>query len=315
MKRNTILFLSLLLILGGWLLAKEKTIVKVKVQTANVRSAPDATATVIAKVSAGTLLEASGREGAWYKVTVSVQGGTQASGYIHNSVVNVISGEAEEEAEEAEEEDETRTDAAPRSDAPRYRPVTVKEYASGGVKLMAGLSMGNLTISEPLPAEVAKTSKMDFMGGIGFESGGQIAFELDILYSPGGAVIKPTDPAETGKLTMSGTAITLPILLKVRLLRGTTPYLLAGGEVGYALNQKFVLDDGQGNVEEEDISDEINRLYYGLCFGGGLELQAGSMNLLFEARYRLGLSNLIKDPVPGESVKATALSFLLGIKF
>jgi hypothetical protein len=49
--------------------------------------------------------------------------------------------------------------------------------------------------------------------------------------------------------------------------------------------------------------------------GGGVELQTGGMNLLFEARYNLGLSNQAKDPAPGEYVKVTALTFILGVKF
>ena len=314
MKRNIILLVSLLLVLGGCLLAKGNTILKVKVQTANVRSGPDAASPVIAKVASGTLLEASGREGAWYEVTVSDKDGKEVTGYIHNSVVSVINGKEEEATEEeAEEEEEARPAPAPRRQAPSYR--AAKEYAAGGVKLMGGLSMGNLNVSEEIPAAAKKTSKMGFMGGLGYESGGQIAFEMDLLYSPGGAVFKPSDPALKAKLALSGTAITMPIMLKVRFLKGTTPYLLAGGEVGYILNQKVVATAADGTEAEEDITDEINRLYYGVCFGGGFELQAGGMNVLFEARYRLGLSNLVKEPEEGEYVKATALSFLLGFRF
>ena len=53
--------LFVLLVLGGTLLAKESTVLKVKVQTANVRSEPDASAPIIAKVSGGTLLESDGQ--------------------------------------------------------------------------------------------------------------------------------------------------------------------------------------------------------------------------------------------------------------
>ena len=42
---------------------------------------------------------------------------------------------------------------------------------------------------------------------------------------------------------------------------------------------------------------------------------SAGMNVLLEASYRLGLSNLFKDPEPGVSVKPTALSLLLGVKF
>jgi opacity protein-like surface antigen len=305
MKRNIFVALLVFLALGGFLLAKEDTIIKVKVQSANVRSGPEAAAAVIAKLPSGTLLEVSGREGAWYEVSVNDPNGKAVTGYIHNSVVEVLSDE--------EEEEEARRPAA-RRETPKMRPA--KAFAAGGVKLMGGLSMGNLTFSEPLSAEVKKTSKMGFMGGLGFESGGRIAFELDLLYSPGGAVFKDAvDTASKERITISGTAVTAPIMVKIRFMPGTTPYVLAGGEIGYILSQKVVVTDAAGTDTEVDITDEINRLLYGVVFGGGVEMQVGGMNLLLEARYRIGLSNLIKDAEPGTSVKATALSILLGVKF
>lgn len=305
MKRNIIMVLLFVLVLGGALLAKEKTILKVKVQAANVRSEPDASAPIIARVTIGTLLEVTGKNGAWYEVTVNDKSGEAVTGYIHNTVVEV-SGADEEEAE-------VEPRAAVRRETPRLR--AVKQYAGGGVKLMGGLSMDNVNLSETLPADAKKTSKMGFMGGLGYEGGGMIAFELDLLYRPGGTVLKATDPANKVKITISGTAISLPIMLKVRFLRGTTPYILAGGEVGYLLNQKVVVTAADGTTTEEDVTDNVNRLVYGLVFGGGVELQAGGMNLLLEARYLLGLSNLIKDPEPGSYMKPTSLAFLLGIKF
>ena len=305
MKRNIIMVLFFVLVLGGALLAKEKTILKVKVQTANVRSEPDASARIIARVTIGTLLEVAGKDGAWYEVTVNDKSGEAVTGYIHNTVVEV-SGADEEEAK-------VEPRAAVRREVPKAS--ARKEIAGGGFKLMAGLSMSNLNISEALPADAKKTAKMGFMGGLGYESGGRIAFEMDLLYCPGGAVLKATDPANKEKITISANAIALPIMLKVRFLPGTTPYVLAGGEVGYILNQKVVVTAADGTTSEADVTDNVNRLFYGLVFGGGVELQAGGMNLLLEARYRLGLSNQVKDPAPGAYAKATALMFLLGVKF
>jgi len=304
MKRHIIMVLLFVLVLGGVLLAKENIVLKVKVQTANVRSGPDAASEVIAKISSGTLLESSDRDGAWYEVTVVNQSGKSVTGFIQNSVVEVINDEKEEVA---------RPRAASRREAPKAR--AAKQFAGGGFKLMAGLSMDNVNLSETLPADAKKTSKMGFMGGLGYEGGGMIAFELDLLYRPGGTILKSTDPANKEKIAISGTAITLPIMLKVRFLRGTTPYILAGGEVGYLLNQKVVITAADGTTTEADTTDDVNRLVYGLVFGGGVELQAGGMNLLLEARYLLGLSNLIKDAEPGTYMRPTALSIMLGVKF
>lgn len=304
MKRNIILLLASMLLLGGSLLAAEMTTAKVKVATANVRSKPDASAAIVAKVTMGTVLEVTGREGAWYEVNVNDPSGKKISGYISNTVVEV-SGEDEEET--------TVKPRAVRRAAPRAK--ARKQIAGGGIKLMGGLSMDNLNFSEAIPAEAKKTAKTGFMGGLGYESGGMIAFEMDLLYRPGGAVLQAVDPANKGKITLSGTAISLPLMLKVRFMPGTTPYILAGAEVGYLLNQKVVATAEDGTTTEEDITDDVNRLVYGLVFGGGVELQAGGMNLLLEARYLLGLSNLIKDADPGDYMKPTALTIILGVKF
>jgi hypothetical protein len=304
LKKIFIMVLLFVLVLGGTLLAAEMTTAKVKVATANVRSKPDASAAIVAKVTMGTVLEVTGREGAWYEVNVNDPSGKKISGYINNTVVEV-SGEDEEAT--------TVKPRAVRRAAPRAK--ARREIAGGGIKLMGGLSMDNLNLSDALPAEAKKTAKIGFMGGLGYESGGRIAFEMDLLYRPGGAVLQAVDPVNKEKITISGTAISLPIMLKVRFMPGTTPYILAGGEIGYLLNQKIVATAADGTTTEEDVTDHVNRIVYGLVFGGGVELQAGGMNLLLEARYLLGLSNLIKDADPGTYMKPTALTIILGVKF
>jgi hypothetical protein len=307
MKRNFAWILLMALVMGGWLLAEEGMMVKVKVPSANVRSKPDAAAPVIAKVAAGTVLKAYGKEGVWYEVGVFDPSGKETSGYIHETVV------------EASTEKATLV-AAARQEVIRARS-ELKSYAGGGFKLLGGLSLGNGKFYETLPANFTKKNRMSFMGGLGYESGGMLAFSIEALYSPGGAVIhaeNPSDPTEWVDITIAANAITLPVTIKVRFLRGAmTPFIFAGGEIGYILDAKVKSAVSTGETDEEDMlaGGDINRLIYGVVFGGGFEFQVGGMNLLLEGRYRLGLSNLIKDPDPGEYMKPTALTFLLGIKF
>lgn len=304
MKKCAILLPVLILALGGLLAAKE-TILKVRVQAANVRSAADAAAPVIAKVGLGTLLEASGREGAWYRIKVSNAAGKEVTGFIHNSVVGLVGGDEEEES------------APPRAAAGRRAPYAPgRGFASGGFKLLGGLSLASLQIPREFIPGAKRTSRTGLMGGAGYESGGRLALELDLLYAQGGVVLKDADnPDNKKKVTFASGAVTLPVMLKLRFLPGTTPYLLAGGEVGYVLSHKTVISDAGGNETEKDSIAEIHRLLYGVVFGGGVELRAGGMDLLLEARYRLGLANMVKEPDPGESMKATSLSFLLAIRF
>jgi hypothetical protein len=95
MKKNIALALLLFLALGGALLAKEDVIIKVKVQMANVRSEPDASATIVARVPAGTLLEVTSQAGNWFEVNVSDQSGREVTGFIRDTVVEVVGGDEE----------------------------------------------------------------------------------------------------------------------------------------------------------------------------------------------------------------------------
>ncbi|HSQ34539.1 MAG TPA: SH3 domain-containing protein, partial [Candidatus Binatia bacterium] len=97
MKKNVILALLFFLVLAGALAAREPVIIKVKVQMANVRSEPDTRAPVVAKVPGGTLLEVAGRAGDWFEVSVNDKAGREITGFIRNSVVEVIGAEEDEE--------------------------------------------------------------------------------------------------------------------------------------------------------------------------------------------------------------------------
>ena len=304
MKKNIIRALVFIMMSGSVLLANDKMILLVNIPTANVRSAPNTSAPIVARVAIGTQLEVTDMEGDWYEVIVNDQFGKAITGYIHNTMVEVLA-----RKEDARKE---KTRNAVRRELPGTR---LARESGGGFKLMGGLSMGNLNFSNVFDPSLKKSSKTEFMGGLGFESGGRIAFEMDLLYSPGGGVLKAADPAVKSKISIAGTAITLPVMLKVRFLPVLTPYILAGGEIGYILAQKIVFTKEDKTTSEIDVADKINRLLYGVVFGAGCELQGWGMNLLLEARYRLGLSNQIKDPAAGAYIKTTALTFLLGIKF
>ncbi len=301
--RRTALLLALALALCGPLAAKG-TILKVKVRTANVRSAADAAAPVIARVGMDTLLETLGRDGAWYRIRVTNDAGRVVAGFIHNSVVEVVDQGGEERAEPR--------GAGSRQEAARE----LRPRASGGPKLFAGLSLAGVSIPQPLFLGTIKGSRTGFAAGAGFETGGRLALELDLMFAGGGAVFKmAAEPSSKKRVTFVSSAVFLPVLVKARFFPGTTPYLLAGGEAGYLLSHKTVSSDTAGNEATEDNIAEVNRLLFGLTFGGGVELRAGGMDLLLEARYRIGLNNMIKEPEPGESMKYTALMFTVAARF
>ena len=91
MKRIAVA-LALVLAIGGLALSAETTVLKVKVQTANIRTQPDLNAAVIKQVKMGTLFESSQTAGDWYEISVTNDLGVTLTAYVHANVVDVISG-------------------------------------------------------------------------------------------------------------------------------------------------------------------------------------------------------------------------------
>jgi uncharacterized protein YgiM (DUF1202 family) len=121
MKRKFVWMMLFALVLGGLLLAEEGATFKVKVATANVRSKPDSSAPVIAKVTTGTVLKVYGKEGVWYEVGVKDKTGEEAYGFIH-STMGVVSGEEAEATPEPEPTEKiVKTEKA--EEKPEEKPV------------------------------------------------------------------------------------------------------------------------------------------------------------------------------------------------
>jgi hypothetical protein len=120
------------------------------------------------------------------------------------------------------------------------------------------------------------------------------------------------------------------VLLKVKFKPGSTPFIVAGGEVAYILSSKvnWSWDNPQTQQTEsgsEDIKDYTNKLDYGLVFGAGYELNMSGMSLVIQGRYHLGLANIMKTEEAGAGspnlvqdsswARTNAIVLMLGIMF
>ncbi len=330
MKKTIIAFFLFLLILGGVLTAKEAMILKVKVQVANIRALPDASAEVIAKLSVGTLLEATKKTGAWYKVSITEKE-KQVSGYIHSSVVELVSGSPEEEEESPIAETRRETPKAVRE--PEIRRPREEKSFSGGVILQGGLSLASMSHSTTDTqgndeAEYRKR-KAGFLGGFGFDMGKRIGLEIDFFYMQKGITYSGSITEEgvtyTGEGKIMLDEICAPVLLKVKFSPGSTPFIVAGGEIAYVLSNKvdWTFTNPQTQQIEsgtEDIIENTNRIDYGLVFGAGYELKMGGGSLVIQGRYHLGLANIMKNDSTDQAdasswVKTNAMVLLVGYKF
>lgn len=107
--------------------------------------------------------------------------------------------------------------------------------------------------------------------------------------------------------------ISLPACLKVRFLRDSSPYILAGGELSYVLSHRLT-DDFAGQRSSADLKDKTRSFDFGLVVGGGVEATYRRWAVFFEFRYHAGLTNLSKGIQVYPLVNTRALAFLLGFK-
>lgn len=328
--KKAILFSLVLLITAAFLAASGVTVLKVKVSLANVRALPDAAAEVLAKVNAGTLLESTGRTGAWYKVGVTVRGKV-TDGYVHSSVVEVVSGGREEPGEAAGVQ--ARQQPPPPAARPSMRAPREAKRFSGGVILQGGLSLAGMTHSafdtEGNDEAQYKKRKSGFLGGLGFDMGKRVGLEIDFFYMQKGVRYSGSIAEEgatiTGRADVNVDEVCAPVLLKIKFMPGSTPFIVAGGEIGYVLSNKvkWSWTDPETQQQEagtEDIIEYTNRIDYGLVFGAGYELQLGSGTLVLQGRYHLGLANIMKEDSTEEAdasswTKTNAIVLLIGYKF
>jgi len=317
----------------------QTTIIKVKVQVANVREEPDISSSVVKQVTVGTLLEAHSKIQNWYEIVITDDAGNKISAYINAIVVDVISGEPKvQEPEPVVSREPVRREA---SLPPVERVQYGSEYTPGGLKVLAGLGLANITYSQDGSAAAGtdidqyKKSKLGILGGIGYESGARFGFEINLLYIQKGVRFEGSDSGSaigTGgsfDVKLNVTEISLPVLAKIKFMPGSTPYAIAGGEIAYILSSKVdywlkdsSTDDTYAGTEDLNDYDNMNKIDFGLVLGAGFELVSGPIPLFIEGRYHMGLANLFKNDAATSGsvsdtdwVRTNLLTLVLGAKF
>ena len=189
--------------------------------------------------------------------------------------------------------------------------------AKGGVNI-ANASLDNIT----LPPGIEKGSKSGFIAGGVLEANlpGPLSIALEILYTQKGTKLEGQIDPGTGtpvKATQTESVSTLefPLLAKAKFGAGMVkPIILAGPSVGIVLTAEEKLEaEGLGS-QTTDTKDNTSSIDFGIVAGAGVEIKVAPMvSLTGEARYQLGLSNLVKNPAANESIKSNGIQFLVGI--
>lgn len=330
MKKIAIAVLVLAVISLAGYAGQNTTVLKVKVQTANIRAQADTAGAVIKQVSLGTLLESRAKVGDWYEVTITTDAGGQVVGFISATVVDVVSGGQIQPPvrEEAPVRQPERN--VPREEAPVAESGPAP--STGGFKVMGAFgsaSMSYDTSKDPSGQNINqyKKGRMGFGGGIGFEMGSTLGFEIDFLYLQKGVRFAGSVQGDTFDATMKLDEVSVPVLLKFHLLnKAGLPdvYLLGGGEIAYLMSAKLDLTAsgpdilafyGTNSIEikDQDNKDSFNKIDYGAIFGAGASLSLGVMKVFVEARYHLGFADMEKVAAGATSSGAKPMTNLFAI--
>lgn len=331
MKKLIPIGLLLLIITVSGLYAQQTIVLKVKVTVANARSEPDPNSMVVKQIQQGTLVEAKSKLGSWYEIVVTDETGNVVSAYIHENVVEVVGA-----PEPPPPPQPTQPPQRPPADLTPAR-ISYGPASRSGFKIIAGALSSKLKISEEPgfdPDQYMK-SNIGIMIGAGYEMDmGNLAIEIDAIYMQKGAKFEgtfkdddPFDPVDAAfEATSKIAEISFPILVKVRLMPGSTPYILGGAEVAYVTSSKidYSVTDNIGNQSQsgsEDAKEGTEDLDYGIVFGAGYELATGPIPIMVEFRYHYGLADIMgtseqaEQVESGDFVKTRAIVVMVGVKF
>lgn len=164
-----------------------------------------------------------------------------------------------------------------------------------------GITLSNINFDQDLAGQ---KSKLGYVAGLGLNfpitADNFFSIQPELLY------IQQGTRATGGDLDLN--YVQLPLLLKINFGMEDFPiYVNAGPSFGYLLNSPL-------NFGDINLTDR-NRLDIGLQFGGGLGIKAGPGNVLLDARYGFGLTDLYnQDNVPDSQNKSknNVFQFTLG---
>ena len=159
--------------------------------------------------------------------------------------------------------------------------------------------------------------------GVEFTINKKLAVEIDGLYFEKGSVFifEPTDEViffESYKVEYKLRSLSFPIFLKARPFSFPLPYFLAGADVSLNLSHErtsFQMPEAGSvwnAVGQEDLSFVTRNIAMGAVFGIGLEAPLKKGLLSLEARYQLGITNIMMRF--GDALRTRSLLLIVGYK-
>ncbi len=168
-------------------------------------------------------------------------------------------------------------------------------------------------------AEKKMRTAFDVGVGLAYEApGSPLGGAIEAHYVSRGTKWNLTEVSATGlqvKTTLKLDYVEIPLLAQVspQTSGRVRPVFLLGPVLGIRASSDLKAE-GPGGSISTDVGDGMKSTYFGGLVGAGMKVQTTPRSsLLVQARYQLGLSNVIDDP--DISFKPQDFSFLLGFAF
>ena len=177
---------------------------------------------------------------------------------------------------------------------------TAHAQTSFGVK--AGVNLANLSIDEA-DDTFEPENRTGFVAGVfvTVRGGGIFAFQPEALISSQGAKFSDSVNSGTAKIDY----FQVPLLARIG---PSNVAVVVGPSIGFRINAKL---SGDGiSVDNEDFSDQIKRMDFGLVAG----VTADVGKLVLDGRYTWGLTN-IEEEATAAQTKNRVISLTLGLRF
>jgi len=138
-----------------------------------------------------------------------------------------------------------------------------------------------------------------------FEINDQFSFQPELVYSMQGTKVEYTLLGQEIESSIEISYINIPLMAKYYVTEELS--LQAGPQIGFLMSA-----ESKSGSTTSDMKDETKNVDFGLNFGLGYKMDNG---LFFDARYNLGLSDLVDERANGDDDKISNAVIQLSIGY
>lgn len=178
---------------------------------------------------------------------------------------------------------------------------------------------GEVSVKPAVGVSSTNISGMEGSAHIGFVVGADVEYQMTDIFAVSGGLYYSASGCQTSNMDViplkykkhiHNQYLTVPVLLNAYVADGFA--LKAGLQAGFLLDSELEVETKE-TYDKDSVKDLLNNFDLALPVGLSYEYQ----NIVFEAKYNIGLTNIIKDKKASEfkNCKNSILQFTIGYRF